>query len=164
MILHLSPGSGSLELHIHDDAQVALYQPGDRPARAGADPTVSSRPVPRWFTLGLTGAVCLALGYGVASHGSATPSQVAGTPTLVRPIPPLPSNIPLARDAAPLRPYEASPPVAIAPARPSAEAEPAHGVPAALARQMTQPPVVVPPAASARPSAAAGSSAFGLEN
>ena len=28
MILHLSPSSGSIELHIHDDAQVALYQPG----------------------------------------------------------------------------------------------------------------------------------------
>ena len=160
MILHLSPGSGSLELHIHDDAQVALYQPGDRPARAGADPTVSSRPVPRWFTLGLTGAVCLALGYGVASHGSATPSRVAGAPTLVRPIPPLPSNIPLAPNAAALPLDEG--PVATAVRGPRAETEPVDGVPAALARQMAQPPVVVPPSAPARPPA--GSSAFGLEN
>ena len=160
MILHLSPGSGSLELHIHDDAQVALYQPGDRPALIQADPASDFRPVPRWFVLCATGAVCLALGYGVAPRGSAAPARVPVSTDLVRPMPVLPGNIPLAPNAAALPLDEG--PVATAVRGPRAETEPADGVPAALARQMAQPPVVVPPATPARPPA--GGSAFGLEN
>lgn len=157
MILHLAPGSGSVELHFHDDAQVALYQPGDRPAPGPASvPTMTSRQQ-RWLVVGLTGAVCLALGYSVAPRGSAATAPVS----LVRPMAPLPSNIPLVPEAAPLPRYEA-PILAIPQALPRAEAEPADGVPAALARQLTQAPVVVPPSAPARPPAA--SSAFGLEN
>ena len=161
MILHLTPGSGSIELHIHDDAQVALYHPGDKPALIQADPASFSRPAPRWFLLGLTGVVCLSLGYGVAARGSAPPPRVASSPAVVRPMPPIPSNIPLVPDAAPLRPYE-QPINGLLPIRPRAEAEPADGVPAALARQLTQAPTVVPPSAAVRPPA--GSGAFGLEN
>lgn len=160
MILHLTPGSGSIELHIHDDAQVALHRTGDRPALAQADIATNPRSVPRWFVLGLTAAICLALGYGVAPHGSAAPARIAGSVPQVRPMVPLPGNLPLAADTALRAEPEAA--VAIPPVRPRAEAAPADGVPAALARQLAQAPVVVPPTAPGRP--AAGSSAFGLEN
>ncbi len=64
MILHLSPGSGSIELHIHDDARVALYQPGERPAACGSRhgaPSLANRPA---WPLGLViGTLCLAMGY-----------------------------------------------------------------------------------------------------
>jgi len=162
MILHLSPGSGSIELHIHDDAQVALYRPGDRPVLAQADTATNSRSAPRWFVLGLTGVVCLALGYGFAPRGSAAPTRVAGLVPQVqmRPTTPLPSNLPLMPGPAQLPEAEAA--IAILPMRPRAEATPTDGVPAALARQLAQAPVMVPPATPARPPA--GSSAFGLEN
>ena len=159
MILHLSPGSGSIELHIHDDAQVALYRPDDRPTLAQVDsPTRSSRPISRMFVLSLTGAVCLALGYGVAVRGSAATARDPAS--MARSLAPLPSNIPLTPNAAALPRYEG--PVAVPVPRPRAEAEPADGVPAVLTRQLAQAPVVVPPSAAAHP--AAGSSAFGLEN
>ncbi len=50
MILHLSPGSGSIELHIHDDAQVALYQPGERPAlqKPARRSSLANRPAWSW--------------------------------------------------------------------------------------------------------------------
>ena len=160
MILHLTPGSGSIELHIHDDAQVALYRPDDRPALVQPEQPSSSRPAPRWFVAGLTGVVCLALGYGFAPRGSAMPTRVAGAVSQVRPMAPLPSNLPLLPSPALLPEPETA--VAIPPVRPRAEVTPADGVPAALARQLAQAPVVVPPVAPARP--AAGSSAFGLEN
>ncbi len=158
MILHLSAGSASIELHIHDEAQVALYQPGDRAALAQADATPVSRPAPRMFMLALTGVVCLALGYGLAARGSSAPARTPAEIPLARSLAPLPSNIPLAPDGAALPRYEG--PVAMPRAR--AEAEPADGVPAALTQQLAQVPVVVPPSAPAHP--AAGSSAFGLEN
>jgi hypothetical protein len=158
MILHLSPGSGSIELHIHDEAQVALYQPGDRTALTQADATPVSRPAPRMFMVALTGVVCLALGYGLAARGSSAPARTPAEIPLARSLAPLPSNIPLAPDGAALPRYEG--PVAMP--RPRAEAEPADGVPAALTQQLAQVPVVVPPSAPAHP--AAGSSAFGLAN
>lgn len=159
MILHLTPGSGSVELHFHDDAQVALYQPGERPAPGPTSVSTMTGRQQRWLLVGLTGAVCLALGYSVAPRGSAATARVPVS--LVRPMAPLPSNIPLVPEATPLPRYEA-PILALPPARPHTEAEPADGVPAALARQLTQAPVVVPPSIPARPPAA--SSAFGLEN
>ena len=160
MILHLTPGSGSIELHIHDHAQVALYRPVDRPALVQTEQPSSSRPAPRWFVAGLAGVVCLALGYSFAPRGSAMPTRVAGAVSQVRPMAPLPSNLPLVPSPALLPEPETA--VAIPPVRPRAEVTPADGVPAALARQLAQAPVVVPPVAPARP--AAGSSAFGLEN
>ncbi len=162
MILHLSPGSGSIELHIHDDAQVALYQPGERPARAEAGTTIFSRQPSRLVVGLVIGTLCLAMGYMIAPRGSAAPARGPVPTAMVRPLPALPSNIPLVSGAATPPRYEG--PIAMPLPRPRAEAEPEDGVPAALARQLAQPPVVVPPAASARPSAAAGSSAFGLEN
>jgi len=160
MILHLTPGSGSVELHIHDDAQVALYRPDDRPALVQTKHPSRSRPVPRWFVVGLTGVVCLALGYGFAPRGSVMPARVAGAVSQVRPMAPLPSNLPLVPAPALLPEPEAA--VAMPPVRPYAEITPENGVPATLARQLAQAPVVVPHGAPAQP--AAGSSAFGLEN
>ena len=160
MILHLSPGSGSIELHIHDDAQVALYQPGDRAALAQADATPVSRSAPRMFMLGLTGVVCLALGYGLAARGSSATARPPAPVPLARSLAPLPSNIPLPPTAVAPPRYEG--PITTAVPRSRAEAEPADGIPAALTRQLAQAPVVVPPAPPAHP--AAGSSAFGLEN
>ncbi len=158
MILHLSPGSGSIELHVHDDAQVTLYQPGERSAAADG----SSAPFfrhPSRLTVGLViGTLCLAIGYLVAPRGSAAPSP--NPVPVARSLAPLPSNIPLTPNAAALPRYEG--PVAVPVPRPLTEAEPADGVPAVLTRQLAQAPVVVPPSAAAHP--AAGSSAFGLEN
>ncbi len=160
MILHLSPGSGSIELHVHDDAQVTLYQPGERSAAADG----SSAPFfrhPSRLTVGLViGTLCLAMGYLAAPRGSAAPSPIPVPTAMVRPLPALPGNIPLAPGAATPPRYEG--PIAMPVPRPRAEAEPEDGVPAALARQLAQPPVVVPPSTPARP--VAGGSAFGLEN
>ena len=160
MILHLTPGSGTVELHVHDGAQVALYQPGDRPVPVQADPATKPHTGPRWLVLGLTGAVCLALGYGAALRGSGTPTAIAAAP--VRAVASLPGNIPLVPQAAPPARGDV-PGIALPPVRPQAGAGPADGVPAALAQQLAQSPVVVAPAAPTRP-AAPGGSAFGLEN
>ena len=160
MILHLSPGSGSIELHIHDDAQVAVYQPDERAALAEASTATVFRQPSRLAVGAVMGTLCLVLGYVIAPRGSAAPARVPVPTALLRPMPALPGNIPLAPNAAALPLDEG--PVATAVRGPRAEAAPADSVPAALARQMAQPPVVVPPAAAARPPA--GSSAFGLEN
>lgn len=162
MILHLTPGSGTVELHVHDDAQVALYQSGDRPAVPEASTATFFRQPSRLAVGVVMGTLCLALGYIIAPRGSATPATLAAAPVPVRPVAPLPGNIPLVPQAAPPARYDV-PSIGLPPVRPRAEAGPVDGVPAALAQQLAQPPVVVPPAAAAR-SAATGGSAFGLEN
>ena len=160
MIIHLSPGSGSVELHIHDNAQVALYQAGDRPALLQTNAPWFRQPS-RLVAAAVMGTLCVGLGFIIAPPGSATPGRGVGPAPIVRPIPSLPSNIPLVPDASSLPRYE-EPAVAVPTARPHAGAEPADGVPSAVVRQLAQPPVVVPPSAPARPATAG--SAFGLEN
>jgi len=159
MILHLSSdGSNSIELHIHDGAQVSVRHANSSPEVPATNLLGGTRPIPRLLLFGLVGVLGAAVGYGLATRVSGAPPRTAALapPALAA----VPSNSPLSLQAQ----------LAELQNRPVPMPD---DVPAAFAQHLNQRPAVIPPSSApaapavpvARnaPRSPATGSAFGLE-
>lgn len=159
MILHLSSdGPNTIELHVHDDAQVSVRHANPSPGMPATNLLGGTRPLPRLLMLALAGVLGAVAGYGLATRVSSAPPRTAALapPALAA----VPSSSPLSLQAQLGELQNRPVPMP-------------DDVPAALAQHLNQRPAVIPPSSAPAPRAApmarnaprspATGSAFGLE-
>ncbi len=178
MILHLTPGTAPIEVHVHNEyglsETVTVSPRADMPplaAPAAPGPVAGRTPRRMLFAVPMVALVCGLVGYHVGSRADATGRDVARV-ALRSPSAAASRNAPIPRwpdsDA---QPQPAMPLMWSLPLQPESAVDPDGAtVPADMVRALAQQPSVAPSrngpapmAAAPQPATPAGNNPFGLE-
>ncbi len=181
MILHLTPGLNSIEVHVHDEhgwseaLTVAPRAIAPALAAPAAPPAASSPAAGRTgrrmlLIVPMAAVVCGFVGYQVGSRADATGRDIARA-ALRHSSAAEPRNAPTLRwPGSDAQPQLAMPPTRPGALQPESAADPAQAaMPVEVARALAQQPSVAPyrnvpvPATAPQPAAPAGGNPFGLE-